>query len=219
MGAVLAFLGTFLLSLFVALLAGLQLADHFRATEEFVAVIILTVVYAVVAILLFALASASARTTRPLTALAWLLAAAAVLLVLVPNALGGRRFQDFITSPRDRQIVLEFLLPVLLAVLVQWGLVRRRWLRTHRLEDLTRWPWFTTMVVGLAVLNPIGLDWIEAALRRPVDWPLRQTQALATIAAAVAVIVAAALEYYIRDRMLRRRTNPSPAGATLRATR
>ena len=39
-GAFLAFLGIFLLSLFVALLAALQLADYFAATDEFGLVLI-----------------------------------------------------------------------------------------------------------------------------------------------------------------------------------
>jgi hypothetical protein len=216
----LAFIGTFLLSLFVALLAALQLSDHFRATDEFVAVMFAVTTFALAAIVLFAVTYAAARSKGAITAMAWLLLVGACVLVTVPDALAlyrGRRLDELTFGLKDVQVMLGFLVPALLVVLVQWGLVRRRWLRVRGMEELSRWPWFTTAVAALAILNPIGLDWIEAGLRRPADWSLRQTQALGTIAAAVAVIVPAAVEYYIRDRMLRRRLNASPDGAKLPA--
>ena len=29
-------------------------------------------------------------------------------------------------------------------------------------EDLTRWPWVTTAVAGLVILNPFGLAFLQA---------------------------------------------------------
>ncbi len=47
-------------------------------------------------------------------------------------------------------------------MLVQWGLVRRRWLRAAAEDDFTRWPWIATAVAGLVVLNPFGLAFLQA---------------------------------------------------------
>ena len=221
MAAVLAFLGTFLLSLFVALLAGLQLADHFRATEKFIAVMLAIAAYTFASVVLLGITYSAARTRGAITAMAWLLALGACILVTVPDGLElyrGRRLEDFTIERKDVEVALQFLVPALLAVLLQWGFVRRRWLRAQGLEDLSRWPWFTTAIAGLAILNPVGLEWVEAALRRPADWSTRQFMALATMAAAAALIVPAFLEYYIRERLLRRRLG-SPAGGTLSAAR
>ena len=64
MAALFAFVGIFLLSLLVAVLAALQLADFFRATEEFIVVLMALPVFALVAMLVFAAAYAGARTPR-----------------------------------------------------------------------------------------------------------------------------------------------------------
>jgi uncharacterized BrkB/YihY/UPF0761 family membrane protein len=64
MGTFFVFFGILLLSQFVALLAGLQLADHFRATEEFIAVMMAIIVFALVAIVAFAIAYAFAPRVR-----------------------------------------------------------------------------------------------------------------------------------------------------------
>ena len=61
MSAFLAFLGTYLLSLFVALLAALQLADYFAATEEFALVLMALPVFVTVSMVAFGVASAAAR--------------------------------------------------------------------------------------------------------------------------------------------------------------
>ena len=67
----------------------------------------------------------------------------------------------------NTSITLELIVPALLAVLVQWGLVRRRWLQGHGDEDdLTRWPWITTAVAGLVILNPFGLAFLQGTLDR-----------------------------------------------------
>ena len=97
-------------------------------------------------------------------------------------------------------------------MLVQWGLVRRRWLQATGEEDLTRWPWITTVVAGLAILNPFGLAIFAAALKRDPTgdwlwhlsgryrgglWHDRRGRG------------AGGIECYIRGRILRRR-EPAP---------
>ena len=61
MSAVPALIGTFLLSLFVALLAALQLADYFGANEEFILILMGLPVFVVIAMAVLVMASALAR--------------------------------------------------------------------------------------------------------------------------------------------------------------
>src|SRR5436190_357811 len=78
---------------------------------------------------------------------------------------------------------LQLVIPALVAVLVHWGLVRRRQLRTIGEDDLSRWPWVTTAVAGLVLLNPFGLAFLQATLRHSASdllWDF-----MATITAAV----------------------------------
>jgi hypothetical protein len=107
-------------------------------------------------------------------------------------------------------ITLELIVPALSAVLVQWGLVRRHWLRLHGEEELTRWPWVTTAVAGLVILNPIGLAFLGGTLNRSGGDLLWEFVATVTGAGLAALLVMAWIECYIRDRMLNRRLGAPP---------
>ncbi|MET0669854.1 MAG: hypothetical protein ABWY14_05155 [Tardiphaga sp.] len=208
MSAFLAFLGTFLLSLFVALLAALQLADYFAATEEFGLVLIALLVFVTICLLAFVAANIEARQPRVFNAVA----AGLALLAFIPLAFpalvktaADRSTNPFSIAIENTAVALEFIVPALVAVLVQWGLVRRRWLRLRGEDDLSLWPWIATMVGGLAILNPYGLDVIGQAISyRPTNWlrDMVRTIALGGVAALLAMVF---LETYIRGRMLRRR--------------
>jgi hypothetical protein len=208
MSAFLAFLGTFLLSLFVALLAALQLADYFAATEEFGLVLIALLVFVTICLLAFVAANIEARQSRVFNAVA----AGLALLAFIPLAFpalvktaADRSTNPFSIAIENTAVALEFIVPALVAVLVQWGLVRRRWLRLRGEDDLSLWPWIATMVGGLAILNPYGLDVIGQAISyRPTNWlrDMVRTIALGGVAALLAMVF---LETYIRGRMLRRR--------------
>ena len=214
MGTVVAFLGTFLLSLFVALLAALQLGDFFQANEEFILVLMVIPVVTFVAMAAFAIAYAAARSVRLFNRIATSLIVLVLALVLVPGLV--QKIADRSTNPytvwtENTSIMLELLVPLLLTILVQWGLVRRRWLRARGLEDLTRWPWVTTIVAGLVILNPFGLAVVSSAIAyAPTDW-LGDLWLGIALAAAAVLIVMAAIECYIRGRMLRRRVPTSPS--------
>ena len=69
MGTVFAFVGIFLVSLLVAVMAALQLADFFNVNQEFILVLVLMLlpVFAVVSLTAFAIAYAAGRTR----AIAW----------------------------------------------------------------------------------------------------------------------------------------------------
>ena len=211
MSAVLAFVGTFLLSLFVALLAALQLADYFGAGEEFTLVLLALPVFVALCMLAFIIANAVARGPRLFNGVAAVLALLAFAPLAWPALMQSatdRAANPFAAGIANTAVALEFIVPALAAVLVQWGLVRRRWLRVRGEDDLTRWPWIATMVGGLAILNPYGLDIIGQAIAyRPTNWmrDVVGTVALSGVAALIAMIL---IEYYIRGRMLRRRLNP-----------
>jgi len=102
-------------------------------------------------------------------------------------------------------IKLELIVPAMLAVLVQWGLVRRRWLRVMGEEELTIWPWVSTVVAAIVILNPVGLAFLTDSIRHSPTDLLWQLFAISTVIVLVVLLVAASVECYIRDKILRRR--------------
>ena len=202
-----ALVGTLSVSLVGGLLAALQLADFFRATDELIIILCANALFAIAAIAVFAATAAQARQASAINAAAGLLALLAGALAFLPRFV--RWIADHSTHPftigvENIHIMLELLIPMLLIVLVQWGLLRRRWLRAGGEPDLSRWPWITTVVAGLVILNPLGLAVVSSAVQRsPTDfmWPLMAQAAAAT---ALLLVVMAAIECYIRGRILRR---------------
>jgi hypothetical protein len=212
MGTFFVFFGILLLSQFVALLAGLQLADHFRATEEFIAVMMAIIVFAVIAMVAFAIAYALARTTRPLRTVATTLVVVVLVLLALPTVipwLYEPKVNPLRITTKEVPVLLELLVPALILILVQWGLVRRRWLRVRADEDLSYWPWITTVLAGLIVLNPIGLELVSSALRAVVSGQPTPNRTIA-IAGATIFAVMACIEVYVRGRMLHRRVTSYP---------
>jgi hypothetical protein len=208
MSAGFAFVGMLLLSLVVAILVALQLGDFFRTGDELLIVIAAVAVFATGSVAVFAAGHAFARRAGVLGAIAAGLAMLAVALVYGSGLVGRiaeRSANPHTVGVENTYIALELLVPALIAVLLQWGLVRRRWLRMAGAEELARWPWVTSVVAGLVILNPIGLDFLSSALRQsPTDW----LAGLATMIAAAAMgvlVVMGLIECYIRGRILRRR--------------
>jgi hypothetical protein len=207
------FLGILLVSLVVSFLAALQLADFFQATEEFIAVMMALVAFSLVALLIFAIAYAAVRRVGGLAAVAVLLCVAALVLVALPSIMdmqAGRGSLADSFRGKNLAVSLELVVPAVIAILVLWGLTRHRWLRMRGLEDLSPWPWVTTVIAGLVVLNPLGLEVVAAAFEQsPTDWFRRLWTGIA-ISGAVAVLVIGGIEYYIRGRMLSRRLGAGP---------
>jgi hypothetical protein len=217
MAAVFAFLGMLLLSLVVALLAALQLGDFFRAGEEFVPVLTAIAIFAVAAIVVFAITCSMAVRVSAINVIAAALSLLALALVALPSLverIAERLSESFAVAPGNTAVALELLVPLLLVVLVQWGLVRRRWLRAAGEEDLSRWPWVTTAIAGLSILNPFGLALVASALQQSASDFMRPYFAAVTAAVIAALVVMAAVECYIKGRILRRRLAASqpPAG-------
>jgi hypothetical protein len=206
MAAVFAFLGMLLISLLVALLATLQLGDFFLAKDEFVIVISCVVVFTVASLAAFLVASS--RATRPshLVYIALVLVLFALAPLALPSlieAVAAHSSNPYSVGVEQTHITIELVIPALLAVLVQWGLVRRRWLRTRGEYDVTRWPWIATATAALVILNPIGLSFAASTLEHATGdfmWPLTAT---VTGSGVALLVVMAAIECYIRDRNLR----------------
>jgi hypothetical protein len=213
MAAVFAFLGMLLISMVVALLAALQLGDFFGASNEFGLVILLVIAFVAFALGMFAVTYAFTRSARPITWMAWLLAAVALVPPSVPGLiqmLADHSTNPFSVGTEKTSITLELVIPALLAVLVQWGLVRRRWLRSVGDDDFTRWPWISTGLAGLIILSPYGLAFLQGTLRRGAggDFMWEFTATVTGVVLAV-LLVMAYVECYIRDRMMNRRQPPS----------
>ena len=208
MAAVFAFVGMLLISLVTALLAAFQLGDFFGANDEFILVIAGVTAFTIVAMAVFAGAYTVAR--RP-SLFIWVAVALAVL-ALAPVALPGlvQKIADRSTNPytvgtENTYIMLEFVVPALIAVLVQWGLVRRRWLQAVGDDDLTRWPWITTAVAALVILSPFGLAFLQGTLKRSGGDFMWEFTATVTGGVLGLLLVMAGIECYIRERMLNRR--------------
>ena len=221
MAAAAAFVGILLTSLLVAELAALSLGDFFGADSEFLLVIAGVAAFAIFSLIVFAVVYARAQRSRALNGAAILLALLAVAIVAIPGAIpwiASYSGNPFAAGDDTPGIALELLVPSLLAVLVQWGLVRRRYLRVAGEDDLTLWPWVTTAVAGLVVLSPYGLAFIQATLKRTTGDLMWQFILQVTVGVGCALIVMAATECYIRARLMRRRKAPFK-GASLPVAR
>jgi hypothetical protein len=212
MAAAFAFLGILLTSLLVAELAALSLGDFFGADSEFQLVIAGVAIFAAFALAVFAIVYARTERVRALNGTAILLAVLAGAIVAVPAVvpwIASHSGNPFTVGEETFSIALELLLPSLLAVLVQWGLIRRRHLQVSGEDDLTLWPWVTTVVAGFVILNPYGLTFLQETLKRTTGdmmWPLISS---VTVGVACGLIVMAGIECYIRRRLMRRRNAPS----------
>lgn len=208
MGTVLRFIAALAISLAIAFAAGQMIATEFLITDEFAAVMLGHVIFGLVAIALFAVAYARARRPGLFNWTALAVAALFAGLVLLPALTDAVRSQG--TSPynldKNLEILLAMLLPGLLLVLIQWSLVRRRWLSLREPEGAyTGWPWITTVVAAVAVLSPPGLAILRSALRQSsTDW-LREINLMLALGAGAVLAVAAVIECVIRVRMLRSR--------------
>jgi hypothetical protein len=214
MAAAFAFLGMWLISLVVALLATLQLGDFFGANAEFGLVILGVMGFTVFALLVFGMTYALARRAAVLAFVALALAAVAIAPAALPGliqTIADRSTNPYTVGVENTSITLELVIPALLTVLVQWGLVRRRWLRAAAEDDFTRWPWIATAVAGLVVLNPIGLAFLQGTLKRSGGDFMWEFTATVTGSALAVLLVMAWIECYIRDRILNRRLAVSPS--------
>jgi hypothetical protein len=132
--------GALALSLLAALAAAAQFADHFWYGEDFGLFVLPISGFVVVALSIFALAGARARSDRILAVVAIGLVIAALLLVaapfLVAHIAGQSSNPDLSLRGRDPQIRTTLLIPMLLAIVIQWWAVRRGLLKARGMHGV-----------------------------------------------------------------------------------
>lgn len=193
----------FVIALAMACLLALQLMLSFRTMEEFDVVVLAIAGDVVLATVTLVLAL---RQGAGQWGLAWTAAGLGLATIAVSglppwmDLVDSRSSDPYPSDHRDAQIVMEFLLPSLAAIVVLWRLLERARRRAAGLDPRTAWPWITIAVGLIAVFNPLGLEIIAAALAHsPSNWLWGLD---AFIAAAVAAVLAilAVLEVALRAR-------------------
>ena len=190
------------------------------STADIVVVLAAVAAFATFTTVVFAICYATVRRARALNIIALLLALLAIVIVTVPGLIAwiaAYSTNPFTVGEEQVSIGLELLVPALLAVLTQWGLVRRRYLRMAGEDDLTRWPWVTTVIAVFTVLNPFGLTFLLATFKQTSGDIMWQFMSTVTAGSVGALVVMAGIECYIRGRILRRRKNPNRPAASLQA--
>ncbi len=95
-------------------------------------------------------------------------------------------------------------IPALLMLLIQWPLLRRRWLVAHSGDHRTSWPWLTIAAAGLLGLNQLGFEIIASAVRQARDDMLAAFLLKLTLAIAATLLCAGLFEWSARRRQLAR---------------
>jgi hypothetical protein len=205
-----------LLSLATSLAAVSQLVSHFWYGEDLFLFAVPIMAFALAAIAVFAVAEARARTSAAFLPVAIGLAIAAVALVALPVVVEQIAAQSknpaVVLRPRSGRIKLALLIPMLLAIVTQWRLVRRGWLRAHAQADAvaTTWPWLTTILACGVVLNPLGLAILTSAIERSsTDW-LSGLWLAVSLAGAGLLLLIGLIEWRIRRRKLRVAADAAP---------
>jgi hypothetical protein len=118
-----------LLSGLIAGVVQLQLAISFNAHEEFIAAMMLLMLFVLVCAVAFCVALFTAKrvsgVNRTAIGLAVLLALAFVALEALSLSTGSAST----TLGQDAAILAEIFIPCAIVILIQWWLVRRRWLK------------------------------------------------------------------------------------------
>jgi hypothetical protein len=132
MRTILIFVAVYILSSLAAYAAGRQIADFFFLQDEFTAVLMALMIFSSVAIAAFAAAYVLVSRARPLGYVAIALAVVAVVIEELPVL--AEAFAKRSTNPvmiGDTQInaiAATMLVPTAVMLLIQWPLIRRRWL-------------------------------------------------------------------------------------------
>jgi hypothetical protein len=192
----------FVLSLMAAVAAVAGLVDYFWYGEDLDLLVWPVAVFVVVALAVFATTSARARDTRTLAIVAAGLAVAALALAFGLVGVIARLSTNppLLLGTHDRLIATGLAIPMLLAVMIQWRIVRRAWLSARGRDHATAWPWVTTFVACAVVLNPLGMQIFGAAINPSVtDWFAGLWRMVALIATGMLVVIGL-IEWRIRLR-------------------
>jgi hypothetical protein len=209
MRTILIFVGVYILSLIAAYTVGIQLADYFFLQEEFIAVLFVLEIYSLVAIVAFAAVYVVARNVRWLGYTAIVLGVLALIITELPalaDAFARRSTNPaLVGSAQDKAIAASLLLPASVMLLIQWPLLRRRWLVARGLDHRMTWPWITTAVAGGVGLNRLGIEIVGAAVSQSAtDW-FAELWLYVALGAAGILVIAGLIEWQIRRRWIARR--------------
>jgi hypothetical protein len=202
----LAFVVAFTLGLAAASFAAWQLATNFRSLYEFYLIEFAIGAFAAISTLAFAAICRTSGSERALAIVALALAVAALLFSGFPPWM--ELVDSFSTNPfpdlaRGTQIVLEFLVPALIAEMIIWRLALREWLKQGSGDVRTPWPWFTIAFGAALIFNPVGLDLLSSAIRQsPTDW-FAGLSLMISAGAAVLLLILAWVEHALRARIRR----------------
>lgn len=199
--------GALALSLLAAFAAAAQLVDYFWYGEDLGLFVLPIGGFSLVAVLMFGVAHANAPTSRVFGVVAIALAVVALALAAMPflaeYVAAQSKNPEVVLRPRSEKIRTVLLVPLLLAIVVQFWFVRRGWLRARGREHRTAWPWITTIVACVLALSPPGLAILGAALAQSAtDW-LRSLWLIVALAFAGIVLLAGLVEWGIRARKRR----------------
>jgi hypothetical protein len=196
--------GAFGLSLIVAFVAAWRLVEHFWYGEDLDLFVPPVAGFVLIATMAFAAADSRARDTRTLGLLALGVGIVTLLLVATQS-----KNPEVVLRPRGGKIKAVLLIPMLLATLTQWWIVRRRWLQARGLDHRTAWPWITTIAACVVMLSPVGLAILDAAVTQSVtDWLRGLWLIVALVFGGIALLLGL-IEWGIRAR--RRRLTSSPS--------
>jgi hypothetical protein len=209
MRSILIFAGVYVLSLVVAYAVGMQIAGYFFLDAEFIVITFALVLFSFVAIIVFAVVYVVQPNVKWLGYGAIGLALVAFGVEQLPalaDAFARRSTNPYLVgSAQDRAIAASLLLPAFVMLLVQWPLLRRRWLVARGLEHRMLWPWFTITLACSLALNRAGLELTGSVLRQsPTDWLVGLWTLILAIVCG-ALLVLALLEWWLRRRWLARR--------------
>lgn len=192
--------------LFLSLLAAMgavgALVEQFWYGEDLHLILAPVVAFAVISVAAFGVAAARVGDARMLAAVA---AGLAVLALLVSFALIGviaarSGNPPLVRRSHDHLILSGLVIPMLLAIVIQWRVVRRSWLQVRGENHATAWPWVTTLVAFAVVLNPLGVAIFGAAINpSATDWFAGLWRTVALIATGVLIVIAL-IEWRIRLR-------------------
>ena len=209
MRTILVFIGTYAFSLLVALYIGIQLADFFHAEEEFVAVIVAQVLFSVIAIVTFAIVYRFTTKARSLGLAAAGLGVVAVFLEELPAliaVISSRSTNPYLVgTSQDIAIAAELVIPVFVMLLIQWRLLRWRWLTAQELEHRSAWPWITILVALVIGLNRLSFEILSSAIRQDNGDMLAPFWLKISLAVGGALIAAGIYESSARRRKLAQR--------------
>lgn len=204
------------LSLLLALTTAWLLTDYYWYGEDLDLFVWPIASFVAVSSVAFGTTSMRAQSEGALRKAAIALAAIAVLLVLFPGGIALFAAQSknppVVLRSHDRLIAVALLVPTLLAILLQWRLVRWGWLAARGQTSATTWPWFTTVFGLVLALNPLGLAILGAAIKQSrTDW-FASLWLMVSLTCGGVLLLLGWVEWRIRVRALGARSRAAPSG-------